>query len=70
MFQTLFLHLEVLAYQELTLSANLAKKDLDRYRWNYSDKPQSQGPELDEQLPEALFKNMAIRTFLLTVKRR
>lgn len=64
-FQQLFSQLEVLEYKELTLSANLAKADLDRYRWNYSDKPQLNAP-----LPDNLITPMAIKTYLLTVKPR
>lgn len=67
-FQQLFSQLEVLEYKELTLSANLAKADLDRYRWNYSDKPQR--PELNAPLPDNLLTPMAIKTYLLTVKPR
>ncbi|XP_026806272.1 lysosomal alpha-mannosidase-like [Rhopalosiphum maidis] len=66
--QQLFSQLEVLEYKELTLSANLAKADLDRYRWNYSDKPQR--PELNAPLPDNLLTPMAIKTYLLTVKPR
>jgi len=62
--------LDVLEYKELTLSANLAKEDLDRYRWNYGDKPQSRRPELDAPLPDVFLRPMAIKTYLLTVKLR
>lgn len=70
MFQQLFSQLEVLEYKELTLSANLTKADLDRYRWNYSDIPQSRRPELNAPLPDNLLTPMAIKTYLLTVKPR
>lgn len=70
-FQSLFSHLDVIEYKELTLSANLAKEDLDRYRWNYGDKPQPQGSELaDATLPDVVLRPMAIKTYLLTVKSR
>lgn len=66
LFQGLFSHLDVLNYTELTLSANLEKKNLNRYWWNYGDKPQSRG----EPLPDVFLRPMSIKTYLLYVKSR
>jgi len=56
------------AYKELTLSANLAKEDLDRYRWNYDNKPVSQIQELETSSLDISLNPMAIKTYLLTVR--
>lgn len=70
MFQNLFSRLDVLDYKELTLSANLAKKDLNRYRWNHGNKPQSGEQESETKQTDILLRPMAIKTYLLTVKSR
>lgn len=72
LFQWLFPNWNITEYKELTLGANLAKQDLDRYRWNHQGvKPQAQEPDLNDTASEIIwFRPMAIKTYLLTVKSR
>lgn len=78
-FQTLFKEIDVLSAEELTLGANILKKELDRYSWNYeapTPAPPTAVPELPKEKPLAkrstdlvvTIKPMEIKTYRLYVK--
>ncbi|CAH0775454.1 unnamed protein product [Bemisia tabaci] len=77
--QTLFKEIDVLSAEELTLGANILKKELDRYSWNYeapTPAPPTAVPELPKEKPLAkrstdlvvTIKPMEIKTYRLYVK--